>query len=158
MLTNKMISNRSHNTEYTNLANPFGYHLGQGTLFSYVNGYEYRDIQNAWDWNLIPGTTVLLDDEKVPRNSSKIGVTGNMSFVGVVSDDWVGTSVEDYIDTYDGSLSYRKAWFFLDDSVLITTSDMPRCQTRPSLRYWISDSQPLVASMWTATRLTRVQI
>lgn len=117
-----MISSRSHNTEFTNLANPFGYHLGQGTLFSYVNGFEYQDIQDAWDWNLIPGTTVLLDLPKL--KSSFAGVTGNKTFVGVVSDGWVGTSVEDYIDSHDASLSYRKVWFFLDDSVLITTSSL----------------------------------
>lgn len=120
ILINKMISNRSRNTEYANSANPYGYHLGQGTLFSYVNGYEYRDIQDAWDWNLIPGTTVLLDQPKL--NSSYAGVTGKQSFVGVVSDGWVGTSVEDYVDPHDASLSYRKVWFFLDDSVFITIS------------------------------------
>lgn len=120
ILTNKMLSNRSHNTEFTNSANPYGYHLGQGTLFSYVTGYEYRDIQAAWDWNLIPGTTTLLNHPKL--NSSYAGVTGKLKFVGGVSDEYVGTSVEDYVDPHDASLRYRKAWFFLDQSVVVTTS------------------------------------
>ncbi|ORY32527.1 polysaccharide lyase family 8 protein [Naematelia encephala] len=120
ILTNKMISNRSHNTEYTNSANPYGYHLGQGTLFSYVTGYEYRDIQAGWNWNLIPGTTVQRDHPKL--QSSIVGVTGKTKFVGGASDGWVGTSVEDYVDPYDASLRYRKAWFFLDDSVVVTVS------------------------------------
>lgn len=95
-------------------------HLGQGTLFSYVTGREYLDIQAAWDWNLIPGTTVLLGHPVL--NSTNVGRAGKKTYVGVVSDGWVGTSVMDYVDSVDGSLSYRKAWFFLDDSVIVTTS------------------------------------
>lgn len=93
--------------------------MGQGTLYSYVNGHEYRDIQDAWDWNLIPGTTTLLNLPKL--NSSYVGVTGNRSFVGVASDGWVGTSVMDYLDPHDGNIAFRKAWFYLWDSVVITT-------------------------------------
>ncbi|TXT07369.1 hypothetical protein VHUM_03089 [Vanrija humicola] len=120
ILGNKMISNRSHNTEYTNSANPLGYHLGQGTLFSYVTGNEYKDIQAQWDWYLIPGTTDLL---RVPQLDSKwTGVTGKRSFVGTVSDGSVGASAMDYIDPHDGSLAFRKAWFYFDDSVLVTTT------------------------------------
>ncbi len=117
-----MISTRSRNTEYVNSANPFGYHLGQGTLYSYVNGYEYRDIQDTWDWDLIPGTTVLLDPPMI--DSSKIGVMGAKSFVGSVSDGSAGMSVMDYVDPQGASLSYRKLWFFADDSILVTTSNV----------------------------------
>lgn len=120
ILGNKMISERSVNTEYTNSANPFGYHMGQGTLFSYVTGTEYKDIQAAWDWNLIPGTTVLLDHPTL--SSEVVDVNGKRDFVGVVSDEWVGTSVEDYIDPNDASLSYRKAWFFVDECVVVITT------------------------------------
>ncbi|RSH87480.1 hypothetical protein EHS25_003390 [Saitozyma podzolica] len=127
-----MLSNRSHNTEYTNSANPFGYHLGQGTLFSYVNGYEYRDIEAAWDWNLIPGTTSVLGSPKL--NSSYAGVTGKKSFVGVVSDGWVGTSVEDYVDPHDGNIAYRKAWFFLDDSVVVSTTNLQVNESVPGVK------------------------
>lgn len=122
VLTNKMVSNRSVNTEFTNSASPYGYHLGQGTLYSYVTGGEYKDIMGAWDWNLVPGTTTLLNHPHL--NSSVVGVEGLRDFVGVVSDGWVGTSVEDYVDPHDQSLSYRKAWFFLDDSVVVITSDI----------------------------------
>ena len=114
-----MLSKRSHNTETTNAANIYGYHLGQGTMFTYVDGYEYRDIQAEWDWNLIPGTTTLLEHPKL--NASIVGFTGKTTWVGGVSDGWVGMAVEDYVDSYDASLAYKKAWFFLDDSVLVTT-------------------------------------
>lgn len=117
-----MLSTRSLNSESINGANPYAYHMGQGTLFSYVEGNEYRDIMAAWDWNLIPGTTVLLDYPKLQASTVKFA--GKRDFTGVVSDGHVGTAVEDYIDPFDGSISYRKAWFFLDDSVLVTTSDV----------------------------------
>lgn len=119
-----MISTRSVNTEAVNGANPYGYHLGQGTLFSYVEGTEYRDIMGAWDWNLVPGTTALLNKPKLSANAS--ANVGKNGFVGVVSDGTVGTAVEDYLDPLDGSLSYRKAWFYMDDFVLVTTTDIKK--------------------------------
>lgn len=117
-----MLSTRSLNSEAVNDANPLGYHMGQGTLYSYVTGNEYKDIMGAWDWNLVPGTTVLLNKPKLQQ--SVVGFTGKRNFVGVVSDGLVGTAVQDYVDPYDASLSFRKAWFFLDDSVLVTTSNV----------------------------------
>lgn len=120
VLGNKMLSSRGHNTEYTNSANPLGYFMGQGTLFTYVTGNEYRDIQAEWDWNLIPGTTVLLDHPKL--NSSIVNFVGLHNYVGVVSDGKFGVSAMEYTDPYDKSLSFRKAWFYLDNSVLVTTT------------------------------------
>ncbi|KAK2606010.1 hypothetical protein QQS21_003527 [Conoideocrella luteorostrata] len=124
MIGNKLLSSRSRNTEAVNSANPYGYHLGQGTLFTYVEGNEYKDIMGAWDWNLIPGTTTLL---KRPTLSAKASANiGKKDFVGVVSDGKVGSAVEDYIDPLDGTISYRKAWFYQDDFVLVVTSDIKK--------------------------------
>jgi hypothetical protein len=119
-----MLSTRSRNTEAVNSANPYGYHLGQGTLFSYVEGNEYKDIMGAWDWNLVPGTTTLLNHAKLSASAS--ANLGKLDFVGVVSDGQVGTAVEDYVDPLDGSVSYRKAWFFQEDFVLVTTQDIKK--------------------------------
>ena len=30
---------------------PFGFHLSDGTLYTYVEGDEYEDIAAMWDWN-----------------------------------------------------------------------------------------------------------
>lgn len=120
VLTNKMLSTRSHNSEYTNSANPFGFHLGQGTLWSYVTGNEYKDIQAGWNWHLIPGTTAYLNAP--PLTSAIVGVTGVQNYVGVVSDGEFGASAMDYVDPVNASIAYRKAWFFLDDSVLVTST------------------------------------
>jgi hypothetical protein len=119
-----MLSTRSRNTEAVNSANPYGYHLGQGTLFSYVQGNEYNDIMGAWDWNLVPGTTTLLNVPKLSTSAS--ANLGKKNFVGVVSDGSVGTAVEDYLDPYTGGVSYRKAWFYQDDFVLVITQDIQR--------------------------------
>ncbi|KAJ2965504.1 hypothetical protein NQ176_g10584 [Zarea fungicola] len=119
ILGNKMISKRSSNSEFVNGANPYSYHLGQGTLFSYVDGTEYKDIMAAWDWNLIPGTTVV---RNVP-DLTKTGPTyhGKTDFVGVASDGKVGLAVENYIDPFNGHISYNKAWFHMGDAVLVTS-------------------------------------
>lgn len=124
VLGNKMLSTRSRNTEAVNSANPYGYHLGQGTLFSYVEGNEYKDIMGAWDWNLIPGTTTLLNHTRLSAGAS--ANVGKKDFVGVVSDGRVGAAVQEYADPLDGSISYRKAWFYQDDFVLITTQDIKK--------------------------------
>ena len=75
-------------------------------MFTYVNGEEYRDIMDAWDWNLVPGTTTLLDYPKL--GPKVVDHVGKRNWVGVVSDGWVGTAVEDYIDPYDGNVAYKK--------------------------------------------------
>ncbi|ORX36761.1 chondroitin AC/alginate lyase [Kockovaella imperatae] len=138
-LGNKMLSNRSRNTEYTNGANPYGFHLGQGTLFTYISGEEYLDIMDAWDWNLIPGTTALLNFPTLgPEN---VDQSGKRDWVGVVSDGWVGTAVEDYLDPYDGSVAYKKMWFYLDDCVVIVTTDI---QMKPNASSIVPSDTPLI--------------
>ncbi|OBZ79153.1 Chondroitinase-AC [Grifola frondosa] len=54
----RMYSTRTQNTECTDEANPFGFHLSDGTVYNHLQGDEYEDIVAAWDWNLIPGITV----------------------------------------------------------------------------------------------------
>ncbi|KAG5649680.1 hypothetical protein H0H81_002521 [Sphagnurus paluster] len=56
--TLKMFYKRTMNTECVNTQNPFGFHLADGVLRTYLRGDEYEDIAASWDWDLIPGTTV----------------------------------------------------------------------------------------------------
>ncbi|ATY64353.1 polysaccharide lyase family 8 [Cordyceps militaris] len=125
IIGNKMLSSRSTTSELVNGANPLGYHLGQGTLFTYVDGTEYKDIWASWDWNLIPGTTVVRETPALAAAGPNH--RGARDFVGVVSDGRVGAAVEDYADPSDGHVSYKKAWFYLDDAVLVSVADV---QTR----------------------------
>ncbi|KAH6609841.1 polysaccharide lyase family 8 [Trichoderma cornu-damae] len=127
ILTNKMISTRSSNSESVNGANPYAYHMGQGTLYSYVKGTEYKDIMAAWDWNLVPGTTTLLNQPTL--QASQVKYDGLREFVGVVSDGQFGAAVEDYLDPLDQNLSCRKAWFFVDEGVIVVTTDIEKNAT-----------------------------
>ena len=125
-----MISTRTLDSEYVNLANPYGYYLGQGDLFTYETGAEYYDVYSAWDWQLIPGTTVIPGYRQL--ESSQLGVRGNKTFVGGASDGWVGTTAMDYTDPR-GGLTYRKAWFFLDDSMIVTTEILENPSSSPAV-------------------------
>ena len=70
MTTLRMFSSRTQNTECVNDQNvsiindvvhtrrsyddtiqPLGFHLSDGTLYTYLQGDEYEDIAAAWDWN-----------------------------------------------------------------------------------------------------------
>ena len=129
IITNKLVSNRTIQTEALNGANAFGYHMGLGHLLSYVTGNEYKDIMNAWDWNLVPGTTTLLNRPALDMKT--VATTGRTTFVGSVSDGWVGTSVMDFVEPKECNLRFRKAWFFLDDSVIVVTEDIATNSSAP---------------------------
>lgn len=140
ILGNKMVSTRTVNSENVNGANPLGYHLGQGTLFSYVEGNEYKDIMGAWDWNLVPGTTTLLnqpDLHNLPPTKNVTGLVdyikhnGTKEFVGVVSNGKIGVAAHDYSDPLNIGISYRKAWFHFDDAVVVVTSDIVNTGSAP---------------------------
>ncbi|KDQ63719.1 polysaccharide lyase family 8 protein [Jaapia argillacea MUCL 33604] len=113
--TLKMYSTRTQNTECVNTQNPLGFHLADGTLYTYLRGDEYEDIAASWDWYLIPGITV--DYAATPLDCAHTGWNGAESFVGGASDGSIGASAMRYSNPYTGSLSWQKAWFFLDDDV-----------------------------------------
>ncbi|KAI0002105.1 polysaccharide lyase family 8 protein [Russula vinacea] len=111
--TLKMYSTRTMNTECVNLQNPLGFHLADGTLYTYLRGNEYEDIAAAWDWNLIPGTTV--DYGATPLNCANASWKGLESFVGGVSNGETGAAAMRYLNPLTQAFSWQKAWFFLDD-------------------------------------------
>ncbi|KAJ7492581.1 polysaccharide lyase family 8 protein [Mycena latifolia] len=113
--TLKMYSTRSTNTECTNLANPFGFHLSDGALRTYLQGDEYEDIAAAMDWNLVPGTTV--DYDATPLNCAQTGSGGIENFVGGVSDGKLGIAAMRYTNPLTKNLHWQKTWFFLANDV-----------------------------------------
>ncbi|KAF9499708.1 polysaccharide lyase family 8 protein [Pleurotus eryngii] len=113
--TLKMYSKRTQNTECTNSQNPFGFHLSDGTLYTYLQGNEYEDITAAWDWNLIPGTTV--DYGATPLTCSTARKTGTQPLVGGATDGTVGVAAMRYETPTTKTLNWRKTWFFLEDDV-----------------------------------------
>ncbi|KAH7915793.1 polysaccharide lyase family 8 protein [Hygrophoropsis aurantiaca] len=111
----KMYSNRTLNTECVNSQNLLGFHLSDGVTYTYLEGNEYEDIAAAWDWNLIPGSTV--DYNATPLSCDTTEYTGLEAFVGGVSNGQVGAAAMRYKNPQTQALSWQKAWFFLDDDV-----------------------------------------
>ena len=64
---------------------------------------------------VIPGITT--DYGATPLNCSFVQFTGKEAFVGGTSDGKVGAAAMRYTNPYTGSLSFQKAWFFLEDDV-----------------------------------------
>lgn len=128
--TLKMYSTRTENTECTNSQNPLGFHLADGTLYTYLRGDEYEDIAAAWDWNLIPGTTV--DYGATPLNCANAGWKGLESFVGGVSNGKTGAAAMQYLNPYTKAFSWQKAWFFLDDDTqYVMIADLTSLSSAP---------------------------
>ncbi|KAG1755247.1 polysaccharide lyase family 8 protein [Suillus paluster] len=113
--TVRMYSNRTLNTECLNSQNPLGFHLSDGTVYTYLHGNEYEDIAAAWDWNLIPGTTV--DYNATALDCTHTQYTGKEPFVGGVSDGRIGAAAMRYTNPQSGSLSWQKTWLFLETDV-----------------------------------------
>ncbi|KAJ6575156.1 polysaccharide lyase family 8 protein [Mycena capillaripes] len=115
--TLKMYSTRSRNTECTNLANPFGFHLSDGSLRTYLQGNEYEDIAAAMDWNLIPGITT--DYGATPLNCAQTGASGIENFVGGATDGQSGVAAMRYTNPLTHNLHWQKTWFFLDNDIQV---------------------------------------
>ncbi|THV04916.1 chondroitin AC/alginate lyase [Dendrothele bispora CBS 962.96] len=113
--TVKMYSSRTKNTECTNSQNPLGFHLADGTTYTYIIGDEYEDIAASWDWQLIPGTTV--DYGGTPLSCAQASFTGVEKFVGGVSNGRIGIATMHYTNPLTKAFSWKKAHFFLDDDV-----------------------------------------
>lgn len=112
-----MYSKRTLNTECTAEANNFGFHLADGTMYTHITGDEYEDIVSAWDWNLIPGTTV--DYGATPLACNTTRKTGTQTFVGGASDGRVGAVAMRYETPTTKTLNWRKTWFFLENDVQV---------------------------------------
>ncbi|KAH9082166.1 polysaccharide lyase family 8 protein, partial [Lactarius deliciosus] len=108
--TLKMYSTRTKNTEC-----PLGFHLADGALYTYLEGDEYEDIAAAWDWNLIPGTTI--DYGATPLDCADAGRAGLEPFVGGASNDKTGVAAMRYLNPITKAFGWQKAWFFLDDDI-----------------------------------------
>lgn len=112
----RMHSSRNHNVE-----SPYNgegltmHHLADGANFLTVTGSEYADIFPVYDWQKVPGTTVL-QKPRLP-SSGRIVSRGRRAFVGGVSDGLYGAAAFDFQSPHD-PLAARKAWFFFDREYL----------------------------------------
>jgi chondroitin AC lyase len=110
--TVRMFSDRNYTMEFPhNMESLKHHHYADGANFVSVTGEEYNDIFPVWDWQKIPGTTVV--QRPVMPSWTEIVKKGKTSFVGAVSDGTYGATAFDFESPLD-PLKARKAWFFFD--------------------------------------------
>lgn len=108
----RMFSDRNFTMEFPhNMESLKHHHYADGANFISVTGKEYSDIFPVWDWQKIPGTTVVQRPELPPY--TEIVKKGLTSFVGAVSDGTYGAAAFDFESPLD-PLKAKKAWFFFD--------------------------------------------
>ena len=109
----RMFSKRNANMEEPyNGEGLLNHHLGDGANYVYTEGNEYYNIFPVFDWQKIPGTTVLQKPEMIPEKN--IQKWGSITFVGGVTDGKYGAVANDFVSPHDGTKA-RKSWFFFDE-------------------------------------------
>ena len=118
----RMFSNRNANTEqpYSNEGMTH-HHRGDGMNYISVTGSEYDLLSPVYDWQKLPGTTVL--QKPALPDENEIQKTGAMDFVGAVTDGVYGAVGFDFISPHDW-LRARKSWFFFDDEYVCLGADI----------------------------------
>ncbi len=108
----RMYSTRTHNMEQPyNSEGLFNHHRGDGSNHISCSGTEYNDIAPVFDYQKIPGTTVLQKQGLPSENEiQKIGLT---DFVGAATDGMYAAVGFDFKSPHD-PLCARKGWFFFD--------------------------------------------
>ena len=108
----RMYSSRQNNVEEPyNEEGLKNHHLADGSSFLSRTGKEYIEIFPVWDWQKIPGTTVVQKTSlPLPKEIAKKGLT---NFVGAVSDGEFGAAAFDFKSVHD-PLTAHKSWFFFD--------------------------------------------
>ena len=108
----RMYSTRTHNMEQPyNSEGLFNHYRGDGANHISRTGDEYFDIAPVYDYQKIPGATILQLPEMLPANEiQKLGV---MDFVGASTDGKYAAVGFDFRSPHDPLIA-RKSWFFFD--------------------------------------------
>lgn len=109
----RLYSTRTHNMEEPyNEEGLLNHHRGDGANHLTRTGDEYLDIWPVYDYQKIPGATILQKPElPAPEAIQKLGLTG---FVGAATDGRYGAAAFDFRSPHDPLIA-RKSWFFFDD-------------------------------------------
>jgi chondroitin AC lyase len=125
----RMFSSRNHSVEVPyNEEGLLNHHLADGANFILRTGEEYRDIFPAFDWQKIPGATVVQKPSLPSPNA--IQQRGLTDFVGGVTDGLYGVAAFDFRSPLD-PLAARKAWFFFDDEFVALGAGITSDSGRP---------------------------
>lgn len=122
--TLKMSSNRVIGSEVVNSENLSGMYLGDGALYVYRRGDEYRDIFPVWDWTKIPGVTCYEDAALIEKDKS-YHHRNHSDFVGGMSDGQSGISA---LKLNKKGVTGNKSYFFTGKSVVCLGSGIDAAQ------------------------------
>ena len=118
--TLKMSSNRVIGSEVVNSENLLGMYLGDGALYVYGRGDEYRDIFPVWDWTKIPGVTCY-EDESIIEKDKGYHHRNHSDFVGGLSDGQTGMAA---LKLNKKGVTGNKSYFFTGKSVICLGSEI----------------------------------
>jgi chondroitin AC lyase len=91
----RMYSSRTFNVDKPHNSEGIkNHHLGDGANFISRSGLEYKDIYPVYDWQKIPGTTVV-QKPSLP-SPDEITKAGQTDFVGGVTDGMYGAAAFDF--------------------------------------------------------------
>jgi chondroitin AC lyase len=108
---------RMHSTRNDNMEWPYNgeglmnHHRGDGTNYISLRGDEYANMAPVYDWQKIPGATIL--QKAALPDENEIQKKGLTDFVGAVTDGKYGAVVFDFKSAHD-PVAAKKAWFFFD--------------------------------------------
>jgi chondroitin AC lyase len=138
----RMFSARNHNMEYPhNEEGLLNHHFADGANFLTRTAQEYTHLFPVWNWQRIPGTTVVQKPELPHWN--QLARRGRTTFVGGVTDGEYGAATFDFESPHD-PLKARKSWFFFDQeyvclgSGISAEADFP-VNTTLTQRHLVSD-------------------
>ncbi len=112
---------RMHSARANNMEEPHNeegiqnHHYGDGSIFISRTGHEYFNIFPVWDWQKIPGATIL-QKANVPH-WRQLAKKGRTDFSGGVCDGVYGVAGFDFASVHD-PLKAHKAWFFFDKEIV----------------------------------------
>lgn len=110
----RMYSTRTHNMEQPyNSEGFYNHHRGDGTNHISVTGDEYYDIAPVYDYQKIPGTTVMQKTEMPEDSEVRLQELGIKDFVGAATDGKYAAVGFDFQSPHDPLIA-RKSWFFFD--------------------------------------------
>jgi chondroitin AC lyase len=108
----RMHSSRSNNMEQPhNEEGLKNHHYGDGSTWITVTGNEYLNIFPAFDFQKIPGTTIV--QQPALPHWNELAKKGLTDFVGGVTDGRYGAAATDFASVHD-PLKARKSYFFFD--------------------------------------------
>lgn len=125
----RMYSTRTHNMEEPyNSEGLLNHHRGDGANHISITGDEYFDIFPVFDYQKVPGATIVQKPElPAPNQIQKLGLT---DFVGAVSDGLYAAVAFDFRSPHDPLIA-RKSWFFFDDAYVCLGAGISARQNLP---------------------------